>query len=115
MKYSTKLHDFNFLIKMICYLLTSLNDVVKFTFPSTGMCFENILWRVVKFHNTAVIAVTSHLQTTVKQKERRSNTATPSPVETAEQCCCLRSLCVLELMSDASRYVHFCLYRKLSV
>lgn len=25
-----------------------------FTFPNVGMCFENRLWRVVKFHNTAV-------------------------------------------------------------
>lgn len=54
MNNSTEQHNFNFLIKISCYLLASLNDVVIFTFPSTGMCFENILWRVVKFHNTAV-------------------------------------------------------------
>lgn len=53
-KNSTEPHNFNFLIKISCHLLTSLNDVVIFTFPSAGMCFENILWRVVKLHNTAV-------------------------------------------------------------
>lgn len=53
MKNSPEPHNFNVPIKTPCYLLTSLNDVVIFTFPSAGMCFENILWWVVSGCNVS--------------------------------------------------------------
>ena len=50
-----------------------------------------------------IMCLFCNVQMTVKQKERKSSMATPSPAGTAERFCCSRSLCVQESMSDVSK------------